>query len=337
MKPLLRVQNLKVGFSIFDGFMKVLDGISFTVFEGEPVGLVGETGCGKSLTVKTMLRMLPSTAHISGRIFFKGEELLSMDEDRFYRLRGNEIAYIPQEPMNSLNPVFTIKEQMIDHMLFKGLRKVGWNKYYSLRKNKERINKALEKAKEMLEKVQIPDPARVLDSYPYQLSGGMRQRVLIAMALLASPSLLIADEPTTALDVTTQAQIVKLLKERIFNERLATIYITHNLGIARQVARRILVMYAGNIVESAFTEELFREPLHPYTRGLLDAIPKLTKEEVEGIPGRIPDYVNPPSGCRFHQRCPYRMNVCSKVKPELTEVKSGHYVSCHLYEKGKRV
>lgn len=336
MDPILEVRNLKVGFSVFDGFMKVLDGISFTILEGEPVGLVGETGCGKSLTVKAVLRMLPSAAFISGQVFFKGKELLSMNEDSFYRLRGNEIAYIPQEPMNSLNPVFTIKDQMVDQMLFKGLRKVGWSKYYSLRRNKEIINEALEKAREMLEKVHIPDPERVLNSYPYQLSGGMRQRVLIAMAFLASPSLLIADEPTTALDVTTQAQIVKLLKERISYEKLATIYITHNLGIARQVSQRILVMYAGNIVEAGFVDRLFKEPLHPYTRGLLEAIPKLTKDEIKGIPGRIPDYVNPPPGCRFHPRCPYAKDICKKVKPEPVEVEGDHYVSCHLYGKGER-
>lgn len=335
MKNILKIANLTIHFHVFDGVMRVLDGVDIEVYEGESISLVGETGCGKSVTMKTVLRILPIPPGriVDGKIIFKENmDLLSLPEEEFFKLRGREIAFIPQEPSTSLNPVFTIGEQFTDLILFQGLREVKWSEYYSLKKDKERVKEAWEKAVHLLEKVQIPDPERVMRSYPVQLSGGMRQRVLIAMALSGSPSLLIADEPTTALDVTTQDQIIKLIKERILRENLSTIYVTHNLGVARQIAKRIFVMYAGTVVEKARVSDLFKNPLHPYTEGLLASIPKLTGSKLIGIPGMIPDYINPPKGCRFYPRCNYRKEVCKEVKPKMVKVDEEHFVACHLYQ-----
>jgi peptide/nickel transport system ATP-binding protein len=330
---LLRVTDLKVHFNTFDGEAKVLNGIDLHIEEGETVALVGETGCGKTVTIKTVLRILPipPARIVSGEVIYKGANILQMSKEELHALRGKEIALIPQEPMVSLNPVFTIEEQFVELILWQGRYQVGWTEWLHNKFDRKAKEAAREKALELLNKMNIPDPERVLRSYPVELSGGMSQRVLIAMALAGNPSLLIADEPGTALDVTTQEQILELMKERVQREGLSVLYITHNLGVAREMTERIYVMYAGEIVETAPTRELFRSPMHPYTQGLLASIPKLTGEEVEGIEGRIPDYVNPPSGCRFHPRCEQAFDACREVRPKLVEIAQGHQVACHLY------
>ncbi|GAB4528453.1 MAG: ABC transporter ATP-binding protein [Anaerolineae bacterium] len=330
---MLIVTDLIVHFKVFEGVARVLNGVSIRVAEGETVSLVGETGCGKSVTVKTILRMLPvpPARIVGGRIEYKGQDVLAMPEEALYALRGREIALIPQEPMSSLNPVFSVEDQFTELIRWQGRHKVSWP--HRLVKSFDGAEKqaAREKALALLERVHIPDPLRVMKSYPVELSGGMRQRVLIAMALAGDPELLIADEPGTALDVTTQEQILQLMKERVEKQNLAVLYITHNLGVARAMTERIYVMYAGEVVEEALTRELFRAPRHPYTQGLMASIPKLTGGEVVGIDGFIPDYVDPPPGCRFEPRCPYAMPECSQGRPSLIPVGPRHRVACFLY------
>ena len=333
---MLNVTDLRIHFDVFEGEARVLNGVNLHIGEGETVALVGETGCGKSVTIKAILRILPTPpARIaSGHILYKGQDLLTMGEKELHTLRGREIALIPQEPMTSLNPVFTIEEQFTELIRWQGRYRVRWGE--RLVKSFDGAGKraARQRALDLLEKMNIPDPPRVMKSYLVELSGGMSQRVLIAMALAGRPSLLIADEPGTALDVTTQEQILQLLKERVEKEKLAVLYITHNLGVAREMTERIYVMYAGEVVEQAPTQELFRAPRHPYTQGLLASIPKLTGGEVIGIEGRIPDYVDPPPGCRFHPRCERAMAQCQEIRPELVAIGPGHAVACHLYEVG---
>ncbi len=332
---ILQISDLKVHFDVFEGEARVLNGIDLYVAEGETVSLVGETGCGKSVTIRTVLRILPMPPGriVSGQVIYKGRDLLSMNIKELHTLRGQEIALIPQEPMTSLNPVFTVEQQLMELIKWQGRYTVGWAARFRQGFNRNGNREAYEKGIALLEKTNIPDPARVMKSYPVELSGGMIQRVLISMALAGNPSLLIADEPGTALDVTTQDQILRLLEERVIGENLAVLYITHNLGVARQMSRRIYVMYGGDIVEVGSTKELFREPKHPYTQGLLASIPKLTGDEVSGIEGRIPDYLAPPPGCRFHPRCPHAMPICSTRKPTPISLAEEHLVACHLYNK----
>lgn len=331
---MLDVTDLEVHFDVFEGVAQVLNGVSIRVGEGETVSLVGETGCGKSVTVKTILRMLPTPPAriLGGRITYKGRDVLAMQEEELYTLRGREMALIPQEPMGSLNPVFSVEDQFVELIRWQGRYKVGWT--HRAVKTFDGAGKkvAREKALALLERVHIPDPKRVMKSYPVELSGGMRQRVLIAMALAGDPSLLLADEPGTALDVTTQEQILQLMKERVEKQNLAVLYITHNLGVARAMTERIYVMYAGEVVEEAPTKELFRAPQHPYTQGLMASIPKLTGGDVIGIDGFIPDYVDPPPGCRFQPRCPYAMPECSESRPTLKTVGSNHRAACFLFQ-----
>jgi peptide/nickel transport system ATP-binding protein len=331
---MLDVADLKVYFDVFEGVAQVLNGVSIRVAEGETVSLVGETGCGKSVTIKTILRMVPTPPAriVDGRIVYKGQDVLAMQEEELYTLRGKEMALIPQEPMSSLNPVFSVEDQFVELIRWQGRYKLGWT--YRLAKSFDGPGKnaARQKALALLEKVHIPDPSRVMKSYPVELSGGMRQRVLIAMALAGDPSLLIADEPGTALDVTTQEQILQLMKERVEKENLAVLYITHNLGVARAMTERIYVMYAGEVVEEASTNELFRAPQHPYTQGLMASIPKLTGGEVMGIEGFIPDYVDPPPGCRFEPRCQHAMPHCRENRPALTTVGPDHRAACFLFQ-----
>jgi peptide/nickel transport system ATP-binding protein len=332
---LLELENLHIHFSTFEGTAQVLNGINLAIQEGERVGLVGETGCGKSITLKAVLRILPTPPGrvVQGRILFKGSDLLQLSFEELHALRGHNIALIPQEPVGSLNPVFTIAEQMTDLILWQGRINVNGGAYLLTPvTHRVKLKAARAKALELLTKVNIPDPERVLQSYPVELSGGMCQRVLIAMALAGHPSLLIADEPGTALDVTTQAQILRLLKERVREEQLAVLYVTHNLGVAREMSERIYVMYAGEVAETAPTDQLFSLPKHPYTQGLLASIPKLTGAELEGIPGRIPDYVSPPQGCRFEPRCKWAMTLCATLQPKLRLVAERHEVACHLYD-----
>jgi peptide/nickel transport system ATP-binding protein len=334
---LLSIEDLHIHFSTFEGIAKVLNGVTLSIGEGERIGLVGETGCGKSITLKALLRILPMPPGriAQGRILFKGRDLLTIPDAELHTLRGRAIALIPQEPIGSLNPVFTIEEQMVELILWQGRANVSWAEYLTtpiIHRAERRAARA--KALDLLAKVNIPDPERVLRSYPAELSGGMCQRVLIAMAIAGHPSLLVADEPGTALDVTTQAQILRLLKERVREEGMAILYVTHNLGVAREMSERIYVMYAGEVAEMAPTDLLFSSPKHPYTQGLLASIPRLTGGELEGIPGRIPDYVSPPPGCRFQPRCPWAMPVCATVRPDLRPLSEGHFVACHLYDSG---
>ncbi|AHF80981.1 ABC transporter ATP-binding protein [Thermococcus paralvinellae] len=316
MKELLQIKDLYVNFRTLWGIAKVLNGVNLTIHKGEVFGLVGETGCGKSVTALSILRLLPSNAEVSGKILFKGENLLEKSEEEMRKIRGKEISIIFQDPMTSLNPLFKIKDQMIDViMLHEGLEK----------------ERAIEHAKKLLKAVGLPAD-RVLNSYPHELSGGMRQRVMIAMALSSNPSLLIADEPTTALDVTIQKQILELILDLKNQYNFSVLLITHDLGVVAEVCDRVGVMYAGNIVEITETEELFENPLHPYTKGLLSVVPDpRQKKPLKPLRGSVPSLINPPSGCRFHPRCDHMKDICKKAKPELIEYSSGHFVACHLY------
>jgi peptide/nickel transport system ATP-binding protein len=321
---LLEVRDLYVGFDVYGGTLKVLNGAHLTVHEGEKVGLVGETGCGKTTTAKSILRILPMPpARIfRGEIAFKGKDLLRIGPAELRRVRARGISMIFQDPTAALNPVFTIGEQLLDAIKYSDLN------------GKLSKGEIRERALQALRDVALPDPERILTNYPLQLSGGMRQRICIAMALATESELLIADEPTTSLDVTIQDQVLRLLGDLVQKKGTSTILITHSLGIVREWTDRVYVMYAGVMVEAALTRELFAQPLHPYTQGLMKAVPKLTGEGIaEGIPGRIPDYLHPPSGCRFHPRCPHVMPVCRKEPPPVFEAEREHQVACFLYER----
>lgn len=326
MVPLLEIKNLHVQFRVFDGELKVLNGVDMVVNEGEKVGLVGETGCGKTTTMKSVLQVLPTpTAKIStGEIIYKGRDILKMRPSEIERLRTNEITAIFQDPLAALNPVFTISQQLCDVVRYSS--RDGGRKYLSKKEVRSR-------AIGVLKETGMPDPERILTNYPMQLSGGMRQRICISEALSVRAKLLIADEPTTSLDVTIQDQVLRLLADLVEKRNMSIILITHALGIVRQLTDRVYVMYAGNIVETAGTKELFANPLHPYTRGLLRAIPRLTGEGISrGIEGRIPNYLNPPAGCRFYPRCEYRMAECLKAFPPIFTTGDNHGTACFLHK-----
>jgi len=320
MKPLLVVENLKVHFDTYDGVVKALDGVTFDVYEGETFGLVGETGCGKTVTVLSIMRLLPENSRIvSGRIMLRGENLLEKSEDEMAKLRGRKISMIFQDPLASLNPVFTVGEQITRVIMI----------HQQLSKEKAR-----ERAIEAFKLVALPEPEKILKTYPHELSGGMQQRVMIAMALSTDPDLLIADEPTSLLDVTIQAQILKLLQEIKSRKKLTILLITHNMGIVAEYCDRVGVMYAGTIVERGPVKQILKKPYHPYTKGLLAAIPKpeSRKRRLHVIEGFIPDLINRPRGCSFHPRCPYAREVCREKEPVAEEVEPGRYVMCHLVE-----
>lgn len=330
-EPILEVKNLKINFKREDGIAKVINGVNLHVNKEEVVAIVGESGCGKSVTVRSMLGILPTppAQYVDGDIVFESESLIGLSEKEWQKIRGKKISMIFQDPMTSLNPVFTIGEQMIDVYMLQGKS----NSFsFSLKKKKELRKKGRERAIELLKKMRIPDPESILERYPVELSGGMRQRILIALALMHTPQLLLADEPGTALDVSVQDQILQELKRLVAEENVSMIFITHNLGVARMISDRIYVMYAGEVIETASTEEMFSNPKHPYTKGLLSSIPKLNGEMGDGIDGNIPDFVNPPKGCRFYDRCPVRMDKCNTVPPKLIE-NSNHQVACHLFNK----
>lgn len=314
---LLTVKNLKVVFHTYRGTVHALDHVNFTVLKNERFGIIGETGCGKSVTSLAIMRLIEQPGEIvEGEIIFDGKDLVKTQENTLNTIRGREISMIFQEPLSSLNPVM----------------KVGFQIGESIARIKNTSIKACKNdIAEVLRAVDL-DPDRVANLYPHELSGGMAQRIMIAMALSSKPKLLIADEPTSALDVTIQAQIMNLLDDLVSKMNNTVILITHDLGVAAQFCDKIMIMYAGTAVEQAKTEELFANPLHPYTKGLLKAIPRVgNRDRLTGIPGSVPDLVNPPSGCRFHPRCPNAMKICSSQKPALMEINPGHLVACHLY------
>ncbi len=316
---MLRVNNLKTYFFTEEGIVKAVDGVNLYIGEGETLGLVGETGCGKTVTALSILRLIQEPGRIiAGEVLYSGEDLLKKSKEEMRKIRGREIAMIFQDPLASLNPVYTIGDQLVEVLrLHQKLDK----------------KEALRRAGEIIKLVKLPSPEKILNQYPHELSGGMRQRAMIAIALSCSPKLLIADEPTTALDVTIQAQILELLKELMQKFRSSVLLITHNLGVVAEFCDRVAIMYAGNIVESADVRAIFKHPKHPYTKALMNAIPRLHREveRLEVIRGSVPDLVDPPSGCKFHPRCEYAMPVCPEKVPLEKEV-DGHYVACHLYD-----
>lgn len=314
---LLEIDNLKTYFYTWAGIVKAVDGVSIKVNEGETLGLVGESGSGKSVTALSILGIVPKPGKtIGGRILYKGENLLEKKEADMEKIRGKEIAYIFQDPATSLNPVFNIASQLVEVI----------RRHQKLTKQE-----ALEKAIELFKLVEISDPESKIWNYPHQLSGGMKQRMAVARALSCQPNLLLADEPTTALDVTIQAQILDLLKNLKQKLGMAMILITHDMGVVAGVADRITVLYAGRVCESANTRTIFYRPLHPYTKALLEAVPNLAlkRDKLKVIPGAIPNLIEPPSGCRFHPRCEYaKEGVCTVTVPALVELEPEHYVAC---------
>lgn len=319
----VEVKDLHVSFRIFEGHLKVLNGINMKVHRGEKVSIVGESGCGKTTTINSIAQILPRQARADkGEIYFNGENVFKMSPRKIKDLRSKGISVIFQDPIASLNPVFNIGNQMKEVIYYSGIEGASSKKVQN-----ESVIKALKETS-------LPDPERIMKSYPFQLSGGMRQRICIAMSLSTPRDLVIADEPTTNLDVTIQDQVLKTLKQRVDEKGSALILITHSLGVAREVADRIYVMYAGTMVETATSEELFREALHPYTRGLMSCVPKLSGGGIAtGIPGRIPDYLNPPKGCRFAPRCEKALEICHESMPPAFEPVEGHQVACFLYGK----
>ncbi len=314
---LLEVKSLSSSFFTAEGEVRAVDGVSFSIEAGKLMGLVGESGSGKTASALSIMRLLPQSARITGgEILFEGRDLVKIPEPEMRRVRGARIAMIFQEPMTSLNPVLTIGSQIAEAV--------------RLHQNAARRT-ARERAIEALRMVGIADPERRVDDYPHQLSGGMRQRVMIAMALSCTPRLLIADEPTTALDVTIQAQILDLIRELQSRFKLAVILVTHDLGIVAEYADEVTILYAARVMEQAPCEELFRNPLNPYTRGLLESIPSAggdRQRRLRAIPGTIPSALHPPPGCRFHPRCPMAVPECARVVPPLEEKAPRHYAAC---------
>ena len=323
---MLEIRDLHVYFRGYEGVSRVLDGVSLNVGRGERVGLAGETGCGKTVTMKTVMGLLKTPPAIipHGEVILDGQNILEMSAKHLLQIKGMKISMIFQDPMNALNPVFTVGGQLYDVIRFAQSRSGNGRK-----RSRTEIH---ERAIAALEEVRLPDPERILKSYPLELSGGMRQRVLIAMALVNGPSFLIADEPQTALDVTIGAQILGLLSELVRTKGISVLLITHNLGVIQETTERIYIMYGGQIAETMPTTLLFDNPKHPYSQGLLASVPRLTGGEIaEGIRGTVPDYIAAPSGCRFHPRCDYVMPICSQKKPPPFTVEFDHYVGCWLY------
>lgn len=323
MVPILEVSDLEVEFAVDDGKIKVLDGVSFKVAPGQTLGIVGESGCGKSVTSLAIMGLLPRPHGqvVAGSIRFQGEELLAMQPDQMYKVRGNRISMIFQEPMTALNPVQTVGDQLME--------------VFSLHRPDFSKAQRKEAAIAMLQKVGIPEPAQRFAVYPHNLSGGMRQRVMIAMALACEPDLLICDEPTTALDVTIQAQILDLMKALQAQTGMAIIFITHDLGVVAELCDEVVVMYAGRAVERADIFELFDHPRHPYTHGLMASIPRLEdvpKSLLKTIKGQVPALHEMPAGCRFSNRCPHATEICVSTIPATEQLSDRHAVACHHWK-----
>jgi peptide/nickel transport system ATP-binding protein len=317
---LLEIKGLKTHFKTDDGWLHAVDGVDISIDRGETVGVVGESGCGKSVTAKTVMKLIdmPPGKIVAGQVLWKGRDLVPMPSEAMQKIRAKEISIIFQEPMTSLNPVFTVGEQIAESLrLHEGLSR----------------RDAMDRAVEMLKLVRIPTPERRVNDYPHQFSGGMRQRVMIAIALACKPQLVIADEPTTALDVTIQAQILDLLQRLKDEMGMAVMLITHAMGVVAEVAQRVVVMYAGKVVEEASVQALFAHPRHPYTQGLIRSIPRIDldaqqKVRLEAIPGTVPKLINPAEGCRFAARCKYAQAECTQATPPLREAAAGHRVAC---------
>jgi peptide/nickel transport system ATP-binding protein len=369
-KSLLKITDLILKFYTYEGVVEALDEVRLELRDGETLGLVGETGCGKSVTGLSTLVLVPPPGRIEGgKIIFKKKDkrydLLAQREEFLRSLRGKDVSMIFQDPRSALNPVYTVRDQIVEVLMRhkrvplckKVLSRNDLSRYerylytrlltnprsFTLRilskiplanRFRRRINKvARDEAINMLKAMRIPDPERVMEMYPHELSGGMAQRTVIAMALACSPTLLIADEPTTNLDVTVQLQILNLIRELKKEFGSSILYITHDMGVVAELCDRVAVMYAGSVVETADVVEVFKKPLHPYTRGLLGSIPRVGVP-FKSIEGTVPSLINPPKGCRFNDRCPYAMYICSQVKPKMMEVKKEHFVECFLYSKG---
>jgi peptide/nickel transport system ATP-binding protein len=323
-EPLLEIRGLKTHFTTDDGIVQAVDGVDISIGRGETLGVVGESGCGKTVTALSVLKLIamPPGKIVAGQILYQGRDLAPLSTAEMDRIRAKDIAMVFQEPMTSLNPVYTIGEQIAE----------------VLRRHEGLSRKiALDKTIEMLRLVQIPNAEKRYNDYPHQFSGGMRQRVMIAMALSCKPKLLIADEPTTALDVTIQAQILELLQDMKSRFGMAIMLITHAMGVVAETAQRVVVMYAGKVIEEAPVEQLFANPRHPYTQGLIRSIPRIDtaatrKERLEAIPGVVPNLLNPPPGCRFAPRCRYAMPKCREAMPPLFNLGHGHKVACVLAE-----
>jgi peptide/nickel transport system ATP-binding protein len=322
MAPLLEIKGLKTHFTTDDGILQAVDGVDISINKGETLCVVGESGCGKTVTAMSILKLIamPPGRIAAGRIIFEGRDLVPLTSHELDDIRAKKIGFIFQEPMTSLNPVLTVGEQIAE----------------SLRRHEGLMKKqALERTVEMLKLVQIPNAEGRVHHYPHQFSGGMRQRVMIAMALACKPKLVIADEPTTALDVTIQAQILDLLQDMKERFGMAVMLITHAMGVVAETAQRVVVMYAGKVVEEAPVDDLFGDPRHPYTQGLIRSIPRIDldsehKTRLEAIGGSVPILINPPVGCRFAPRCRFAMSVCTEREPLLREVAPGHRMACHL-------
>jgi len=322
--PLLEIRGLKTHFATDDGMVQAVDGVDLTIARGETLGVVGESGCGKTVTAMSVLKLIPMPPGriVAGQILYQGRDLAPLDNAEMDRIRAKDIAMVFQEPMTSLNPVYTIGEQIAE----------------VVRKHEGLGRKAaVDKTIEMLRLVQIPNPEKRYNDYPHQFSGGMRQRVMIAMALSCNPKLLIADEPTTALDVTIQAQILELLQDMKSRFGMAIMLITHAMGVVAETAQRVVVMYAGKVIEEAPVDQLFANPRHPYTQGLIRSIPHIDKAatqkaRLEAIPGVVPSLLRPPPGCRFAPRCRYAMAKCREAVPPLFDIGGGHRVACVLVE-----
>lgn len=318
---LLEIKDLRINFYTYRGIVKALNGVNLKIYQGEFFGLVGETGCGKSVTASGVLNLVQNPGKIErGEIIFKGRDLLKMSKEEIReKIRGKEITMIMQYPVSALNPVMNNGDQIAEGLIA--------NKNMSKREAKKRVI-------ELLREVNIPEPEKIVRQYPHQLSGGMAQRVMIAMMLSTEPSLLIADEPTTALDVSIQAQVLSLLKDLISKHKATVLLITHDLSVVAETCDRVGVMYAGDMVEVGEVDQIINNPQHPYTKGLINAIPSDRRNELVEIRGSVPDLVNPPSGCRFHPRCDYVRDLCKNEKPKALQVEKDHIVACFLYERG---